>query len=68
MFLLISEYNRMMNLYQDTDSKLEKKKYKKLITKVVVPHMDEMLTCIRETYGEEVFHQYEQLIKENTSL
>ncbi|MBR2408380.1 MAG: hypothetical protein IKB07_05430 [Lachnospiraceae bacterium] len=68
MFLLISEYNRMMNLYQDTDSKLEKKKYKKLITEVIVPHMDEMLTCIRETYGEEVFHQYEQLIKENTSL
>lgn len=68
MFLLISEYNRMMNLYQDTDSRFEKKKYKKLITEVVVPNMDEMLSCIRETYGEEVFRQYEQLIKENTSL
>ena len=68
MFLLISEYNRMMNLYQNTDSRFEKKKYKKLITEVVVPNMDEMLSCIRETYGEDVFRQYEQLIKENTSL
>lgn len=68
MFLLISEYNRMMNLYHNTDHRLEKKKYKKLIMEVIVPHMDEMLICIRETYGEKAFRQYEQLIKENTSI
>lgn len=66
MFLLISEYNRIMNLYHSAENHLEKAKYKNLLVKVVVPKMDEMLSSIRELYGENVFKDYEALIKENT--
>jgi len=66
LYLLISEYNRMKLLYQNATSELEKNKYKQLILNVIVPKMDEMLSCMKETYGEEIFKQYEELIKENT--
>lgn len=66
MYLLISEYNRMKNLYMNSDSKLEKTKYKKLITEIVTTKMNEMLECLRDTYGDDVYHQFEQMIKENT--
>ncbi|MCR5746107.1 MAG: hypothetical protein K6G03_00180 [Lachnospiraceae bacterium] len=65
-FLLIEEYNRIKGLYLNTEAKLEKTKYKYLLTSVVIPKLDEMLSVIRESYGEEVFKDYESLIKENT--
>lgn len=66
MFLLISEYNRIKSLYYSTESSLEKTKYKNLLLSVVAPKMDEMLSAIKDLYGEEVFKDYETLIKENT--
>lgn len=66
MYLLISEYNRMKNLYMTANNNHEKNKYKRLITEVVTPRMSEMLECLRDTYGEDVFRQFEQMIKENT--
>lgn len=65
-FLLISEFNRMKNLYKNADSKLEKMKYKTLITDIIIPKLDEMLTCIRTTYGDDMFSDYEKLLKEYT--
>lgn len=65
LYLLISEYNRMKILYMNTTNKLEKNKYKKLIKDVITVKMDEMLTCLRNTYGDEVCSQFEQIIKEN---
>lgn len=66
LFLLISEYNRIRNLYHSTEDTLEKAKYKNILVTVVVPKMDEMLSTIKELYGEAVFNDYETLIKENT--
>ncbi len=66
MYLLISEYNRMKDLYLNATDKLEKTKYKKLITQVITPKMNEMLECLKKTYGDDIYQQYEQLIKENT--
>lgn len=65
-FLIISEFNRMKNLYQTADSEIEKLKYKTLITNIIIPKLDEMLTCIKNTYGEAMFRDYENLIKEYT--
>ena len=66
LFLLISEYNRIKDLYISTENSLERNKYKTLLKTIVVPKMDEMLSAIKELYGEEVFKDYELLIKENT--
>ena len=66
MYLMISEYNRLKNLYSNVNNDIEKKKYKKLITKIILPKIDEMLYCIQKDYGQEVFEQYETMIKEYT--
>ncbi|MBE5870979.1 MAG: hypothetical protein E7294_06955 [Lachnospiraceae bacterium] len=66
LFLLIEEYNRIRNLYSSTKDTLEKTKYKKILIDIIAPQMDEMLCAIRENYGEDVFLDYERLIKENT--
>ena len=78
LFAIFSPYSFFVLLYYNT-SKLknqakskkdkltrEKNKYKRLITEVVTPRMSEMLECLRDTYGEDVFRQFEQMIKENT--
>ena len=67
LYLLISEYNRIYDLYTKVADPLEKKKYKKIVTDVVIPKISEMLSSIRENYGEEVFHDYENFLKENLS-
>ena len=66
LYLLISEYNRLCCLYEDSDNELERKKNRSLLVNTIIPKMDEILSCIRENYGEETYLQYEQLIKENT--
>ena len=37
-----------------------------MLKEFVIPKLDEMLTEIKENYGEETYKQYEQLLKENT--
>ena len=64
-FLMISEYNRLVGLYESCTEPLEKVKYKNIITQVVLPSMDEMLFTLKEQYGEEAFEVAEHLIKEN---
>ena len=66
LFLLVSEYNRIIDLYHEADNPLEKAKYKNLLVQVVIPKIDEMLSVIKELYGEDAFKDYETLIKENT--
>ena len=65
LFLMVSEYNRLTALYNSVDNSMEKVKYKNLLTQVVIPEFDELLVCIREQYGEEVYNDYEMIIKEN---
>lgn len=66
LFLMVTEYNRIKNLFLSSEDSLEKAKYKNILQNIVLPKMDEMLTTIRELYGENVFNDYETLIKENT--
>lgn len=63
-YLLANEFRRLKFLYEKTSESSEKSKYKQLLMRLVIPKLDEILHCIKENYGEEVFHQYEELIKE----
>ena len=65
LFLIISEYNRMNNLYHNSKNELEKNKYKTILKDIILPALDEMLTTIEEQYGKETYIVYENLIKEN---
>ena len=66
LFLIISEYNRMNNLFQNSKSELEKNKYKMILKEIILPTLDEILTTIEELYGRETYMVYENIIKENT--
>ena len=66
MYLLIGELNRMRNLYQKVANKAEKQKYKALIQELILPKMNEILYCLKTEYGEDVYHDFEDMIKENT--
>ena len=67
LYLLISEYNRYYDLYSKVTDPLEKNKYKRLATEVALPKLSEMLSGIKENYGEDVFQEYENFLKENLS-
>lgn len=64
-YLLVGEINRIKELYKNVQSEKEKLKYKLLIRNVVVPKLDEILFCIKESFGESAFRDYEKLIQEN---
>lgn len=64
LFLLISEYNRMTDLFQSTKDSLERAKYDYLISYVIVPALGEILECIGQ-YDEKSRAEYEELIREN---
>lgn len=63
-FLLISEYNRLSALFNEANEELEKNKYRKLITETIIPRFDEILTCIRDSYGDKAFDDYESMLRE----
>lgn len=66
-FLMISEYNRLLSLYQSATDEKIRNKYRALIKETVLPVMDEMLQCVKEQYGEEALYSLEKIIKENTN-
>ena len=66
-FLMISEYNRLLSLYKSATDEKIKNKYRTLIRETVLPVMDEMLQCVKEQYGEEALHSLEKIIKENSN-
>lgn len=66
-FLMISEYNRLLSLYQSATDEKIRNKYRALIKETVLPAMDEMLQCVKEQYGEEALHSLEKIIKENSN-
>ncbi len=66
LYLLIAEYNRAKGLYQNTEHPKEKAKYKKMLQELILPKLNEMLMQLKENYGDDVFYEYEMLIKENT--
>lgn len=66
-FLMVSEYKRLYQLYHQTSDERIKGKYRALIKETVLPAMDELLQCIQEQYGEEALRSLEQMIKEGTA-
>jgi len=62
-YLMLSEYKRLKNLYKTASNELEKAKYKQIAQKVLLPKLDEMLNCIKESYGEKVLSEYEEMMK-----
>ena len=66
MYLLIGELNRMRNLHHKVANKAEKQKYKALIQQLILPKMNEILYCLKNEYGEDVYRDFEEMIKENT--
>lgn len=65
-FLMISEYNRLISLYNQTSDERLKGKYKALIKETVLPAVDELLQCVQEQYGTDALLSLEKIIKENT--
>ena len=63
LFYLISEYKRMKKLYQEVTSEFEKNKWRTLALEVVLPKINEMLTCLKE-YPEDIYKAYEEIIRE----
>ena len=64
MFFMVSEFNRLNALYKSAASLNEKEKCESILVKIVMPAMNEMLTCAAETYGTDVARMLEEIIKE----
>jgi hypothetical protein len=65
MFLMVSEYNRLMDLYKNSESLNEKEKNEYMLKRIVLPAMDEMITCVAENYGEHALSVLEKILEEN---
>ena len=67
LFLLISECKRMKHLYDTSSDANEREKYKYLMCSVILPKLSEMLTCLKNNYGEECYTQYADLLQQYTA-
>ncbi len=67
-FLMISEYNRLLALYNKTSDDRLKEKYKALIKEAVLPAIDELFQCIQEQYGDDALQSLEKIVKEFTNV
>lgn len=63
LLLLVSEYRRMKTLYETAKCPLEKEKYKHLTCTLILPKIDEMLTCLKQNYGKNCYNQYVEILK-----
>ncbi len=66
-FLMISEYKRLLSLYNGTTDGRLRGKYRALIKETVLPAVDELLQCIQEQYGDAALTSLEKMIKESTN-
>lgn len=65
-FLLVSEYNRMLELYENAKDSLTRNKYKTLLKEYILPSLDEILLCTGEQYGDKAKEMLEEIVRENT--
>ena len=65
-FLLVSEYNRMLKLYENSKDNLTRQKYKALLKEQILPSLDEIIQCTGEQYGDAAQEMLEKIIRENT--
>lgn len=62
LYLLVAEYTRLSDLYNKAVDPLEKSKNKKIFEQIIMPKLGETLKNLKENYGDEVYHEYEQMI------
>lgn len=67
LFLLISEYRRTKTLYETSKDPLEKEKYKQLACTLILPKMNEMLTCLKQDYGKDCYDQYVEILRKHSA-
>ncbi|MBG0764967.1 MAG: hypothetical protein H0S78_08785 [Tissierellales bacterium] len=67
-FLIISEYNRLLALYNKTSDERLKNKYKTLIKETVLPTIDELFQCVKEQYGDDALESLEKIVKEFSNV
>ncbi len=64
---LMDEYNRLNALLLQTENEAEKGKYMSFIKDIILPTLDDLMICMRERYGQEVYDAYRNIIKEKMS-
>lgn len=67
LLLLIGEFNRLNNRYTKVQGDLEQGKIRAILEQQIKPCLTEMLHSLAIQYGEEVLHDYEEIIKELVS-
>ena len=65
-FLLVSEYNRLMDLIDSTTNSRFREKYFGLLEETIYPALREIFSCMEEQYGEKVLKEYEDIIRRYT--
>ena len=64
MFLMTTEFLRLKSLSETTDSALEKEKNITLAQRTIIPAMEEILSVMKENYGDEAADSLQRVIKE----
>lgn len=64
MFLMARECKRLNKLYNTTKNPVEKKRSSAVAQGVVIPAIEEMLSVMEETYGQEAVESLERIISE----
>ena len=63
-FTLLQEYNRLMELKENTTKEYLKEKYKLLLTQTLQPILNEYIINLQNNYGNEAVKELELIIKE----
>lgn len=63
MFLMVTEYKRLRQLYEQTQTEVVKMKYLNILKNIVLPTMDEMIECMEERYGNKAKAAMEAIIE-----
>ena len=64
-YYITNEYNRLVKLYKTEINILEKTRYKAILETIILPTMDDILSCA-ENYNRDEFEYLVKFIKENT--
>ena len=64
LLLLVGEFNRLNKQYSRVRTDLEKGKIRSILEEQIKPCLTEMLQALCEQYGDDVLHDYEEIIKE----
>ena len=61
---LVGEFNRLNKQYSRVRTDIEKGKIRSILEEQIKPCLTEMLQALCEQYGDDVLHDYEEIIKE----